>query len=169
MCFTPDRNGRSANPPSPGRTMTTAAGGRKGIAKGGRRPLSSRPDDSNKPCTGERMHSLRPAQPLPCPSHTKILTFAWPRCITDFKKLSYTKDTCISAALTPGFGVMTIIGYTRVSTDGQTLDSQIATLKAAGAARIYRETASGAKSRAQGAGARLEDYCGRRHAACDPP
>jgi DNA invertase Pin-like site-specific DNA recombinase len=41
---------------------------------------------------------------------------------------------------------MAIIGYARVSTDGQTADSQIATLKAAGAARIYRETASGAKA-----------------------
>jgi hypothetical protein len=34
----------------------------------------------------------------------------------------------------------------RISTEGQTLDAQIATLKAAGAARIYRETASGAKA-----------------------
>jgi DNA invertase Pin-like site-specific DNA recombinase len=41
---------------------------------------------------------------------------------------------------------MTNIGYARVSTDGQSLDSQIAALKTAGAARIYRETASGAKS-----------------------
>jgi DNA invertase Pin-like site-specific DNA recombinase len=41
---------------------------------------------------------------------------------------------------------MAIIGYARVSTDGQSLDSQNATLKTAGAARIYRETASGAKA-----------------------
>jgi DNA invertase Pin-like site-specific DNA recombinase len=41
---------------------------------------------------------------------------------------------------------MTIYAYARVSTDGQTLDAQIAQLKAAGAARVFRETASGAKT-----------------------
>ena len=41
---------------------------------------------------------------------------------------------------------MAIIGYARVSTEGQTLDSQIGALSAAGAGRIYRETASGAKT-----------------------
>jgi DNA invertase Pin-like site-specific DNA recombinase len=41
---------------------------------------------------------------------------------------------------------MTIFGYARVSTDGQTLDAQIAALTAAGAAPVFRETASGAKT-----------------------
>ena len=29
-----------------------------------------------------------------CSGHTKILTFAWPSAIPDFKRLSYAKDTC---------------------------------------------------------------------------
>ena len=39
-----------------------------------------------------------------------------------------------------------IYGYARVSTDGQTVAAQIAELTAAGAVRVFRETASGAKS-----------------------
>ena len=41
---------------------------------------------------------------------------------------------------------MPIYGYARVSTDGQTLDAQRATLTAAGADKVFQETASGAKS-----------------------
>jgi DNA invertase Pin-like site-specific DNA recombinase len=37
-----------------------------------------------------------------------------------------------------------IIGYARVSTDGQTLDSQQATLQAAGAEKVFAEKISGA-------------------------
>ena len=37
-----------------------------------------------------------------------------------------------------------IIGYARVSTDGQTLDAQQAALKQAGADKVYAETISGA-------------------------
>src|SRR3546814_5467397 len=41
---------------------------------------------------------------------------------------------------------MTIYGYARVSTDGQTLDAQREALVAAGAAKVFHETASGIKS-----------------------
>jgi DNA invertase Pin-like site-specific DNA recombinase len=38
-----------------------------------------------------------------------------------------------------------VLGYARVSTDGQALAPQVESLRAAGAAPVYRETASGAK------------------------
>jgi len=38
-----------------------------------------------------------------------------------------------------------IYGYARVSTDGQSVVAQVAALTSAGAAKVYRETASGAK------------------------
>jgi DNA invertase Pin-like site-specific DNA recombinase len=41
---------------------------------------------------------------------------------------------------------MTVLGYARVSTDGQTVAAQVAELTKAGAARVYSETASGAKT-----------------------
>jgi len=41
---------------------------------------------------------------------------------------------------------MTIFGYARVSTDGQSVDAQVKQLRAAGAEKVFRETASGVKS-----------------------
>jgi DNA invertase Pin-like site-specific DNA recombinase len=43
-------------------------------------------------------------------------------------------------------GMPEVIGYCRVSTDGQSLDDQIAALKAAGATRMFAEKQSGARS-----------------------
>jgi len=39
-----------------------------------------------------------------------------------------------------------IRGYARVSTDGQSVDAQVRQLRAAGAEKVWRETASGAKT-----------------------
>jgi DNA invertase Pin-like site-specific DNA recombinase len=39
-----------------------------------------------------------------------------------------------------------IYGYARVSTDGQSVSAQVAALTAAGAGKVFRETASGAKT-----------------------
>ena len=45
---------------------------------------------------------------------------------------------------------MTSYGYARVSIDGQSLYAQVKQLRAAGAAKVFRETASGARVVANG-------------------
>ena len=47
---------------------------------------------------------------------------------------------------TPVHNCGMIYGYARVSTDGQSVDAQVAALQAAGASHVYREKASGAKN-----------------------
>jgi Resolvase, N terminal domain len=44
-----------------------------------------------------------------------------------------------------------IYGYARVSTDGQSIDAQVKQLRDAGAGKVFRETASGARSDRAGA------------------
>ena len=39
-----------------------------------------------------------------------------------------------------------IYGYARVSTDGQSVDAQVKQLRCAGAEKVFRETASGART-----------------------
>src|ERR1700730_9593849 len=41
---------------------------------------------------------------------------------------------------------VTVYGYARVSTDGQSVDAQIRQFRAAGAGKVFREVASGAKT-----------------------
>jgi len=41
---------------------------------------------------------------------------------------------------------LTAYGYARVSTDGQSVDAQVKALRAAGAEKVFKETASGAKT-----------------------
>ena len=64
-----------------------------------------------------------------------------------------TGNSKISPLIYKGFSVVKvwgkipmIFGYARVSTDGQSVDAQVKQLRAAGAAHVFRETASGAKS-----------------------
>ena len=45
-----------------------------------------------------------------------------------------------------GFNMPEIVGYCRVSTEGQTLDAQVAELKAAGTTKLFAEKQSGGRS-----------------------
>jgi Resolvase, N terminal domain len=52
----------------------------------------------------------------------------------------------VSSGRTPLQNGAMIYGYARVSTDGQSVDAQVRQLRAAGAATVFREVASGAKT-----------------------
>ena len=69
---------------------------------------------------GEAVCNSSPRQAV---AHAKVLTSAWACGVTDFNRLSYAKDAYESGGLCPRTG-KEIIGYARVSTDGQSLDSQ---------------------------------------------
>ena len=60
-----------------------------------------------------------------------------------------------------------IIGYARVSTDGQTLDAQHSTLIAAGAERVFAEKVSGGGQRSKGASTLHGRARGRRRSVGD--
>ena len=77
------------------------------------------------------MHKSRLLHTTPCPSVSK--------------GSRYAKDTCKNKARCYPSS-MTIFGYARVSTDGQSVDAQVKALRAAGSAKVFRETASGAKT-----------------------
>jgi DNA invertase Pin-like site-specific DNA recombinase len=49
-----------------------------------------------------------------------------------------------------------IYGYARVSTDGQSVDAQVKQLRAAGAEKVFRETASGVRAELRRAIGKLE-------------
>ena len=60
-----------------------------------------------------------------------------------------------------------IVGYARVSTDGQSLDAQHAALAAAGAERVYAEKQSGIKTDRAALARCMRLAGGRGHSASD--
>ena len=75
----------------------------------------------------------------------KFKTFASHQQCSKISSLAHAEVTC-KIVRRRYRGAMAIIGYARVSTDGQTIDAQCQTLRSAGADRVFSETASGARS-----------------------
>jgi hypothetical protein len=65
------------------------------------------------------------------------------RFLHQFQALDYFQLFC---CINPVQNHPMIHGYARVSTDGQSVDAQVKQLRAAGAGKVYRDTASGAKT-----------------------
>src|SRR6266436_6626619 len=55
-------------------------------------------------------------------------------------------NKALFCCIIPVHNSIMIYGYGRVSTDGQSVDAQVKQLRTAGAEKVYRETASGAKA-----------------------
>lgn len=77
-------------------------------------------------------------------SRAKLDTFARTADPRHYKAYSRALYTCVSP--TQKGKLMTVYGYARVSTDGQSLDAQVEALKTSGATRIAQEKASGART-----------------------
>jgi Resolvase, N terminal domain len=97
---------------------------------------------------------------------------AWQRHVHD-RHRALKKARYLSLKVTDSMGlplceryvhnVGMMYGYARVSTDGQSVEAQVAALTAAGAVTVYREVASGAKTNR----AKLRQVLRRRCAAGD--
>lgn len=84
------------------------------------------------------MELILRAMGAPSSFHTVCKSFANPAGSLKTRGFSFAEDTAIIPSM--------IHGYARVSTDGQSVAAQVSALQDAGAAKVWRETASGAQT-----------------------